>query len=58
MTKIEVLNEIDKKIETYQERIDIRKNQSCYYDESKRIEEYENRIEELVEVKEWINKID
>lgn len=58
MTKIEVLAEIDKKIAIYQKRIDTRKNQPCYFDETNNINRFEVEIKILEETKEWINKID
>jgi len=58
MTKAEVLTEIDKKIEICKKRIATRENQPCYFDQTKRIQQFIERISELEEVKEWINKID
>lgn len=57
MTKQEVLNEIDAKIEMYKKRINTRVNTPCYFDETNNINRFKDEIQALEETKEYINKI-
>ena len=56
MDKTKFLKVIDEKIAMYQKRIDIRESKACYYDESKKIEKFGTKIENLEEVKELLDE--
>jgi hypothetical protein len=57
MTKKEVLELIDKRIETYKQRLECRQNEPWYFDESKNIERFNRNIDELEVAKEYIEMI-